>query len=516
MSLLDVTVYKMKRKQANSKDLEENTNDEPKVRAVSFLQLFKYAKREDKVFMGIGVIGSILASMSWPILNALFGSIVDVFVNYEKGRNATLNGIEDIDIITSEEFMGEVYNLSIILFIGWVVITLSNYLMTTFFPLAALNQIHTIKIKYFESVLKQEISWFDSKSSGDFASRVSADLKRVEDGLNEKLGLAIYSIVAVCLNLILAFIYGWKLTLVVLAISPFTAIATAIMNKVQASFARKEMESYASAGNVAEEVISAVRTVYAFGGEAKEVNRYEKNLVPAMRSGIKRNFITGLGNGVLYSTLYFGMALGIWFGVKLTIGSMEEHSDEYTIGKIVIIFWSVLSAGYNIESFYLRVIFPVPTRSKIQGAAAPHFEAINMARGTAAVIFDIIERKPKIDISSKSGKTPQTFSADIEFKDIHFSYPMRPEVNILETFNLKINAGETVALVGPSGCGKSTLIQLIQRFYDPISGGVFIDGHDIKDLNLGWLREQIGVVGQEPVLFDTSIKENISLGSHNA
>ena len=104
------------------------------------------------------------------------------------------------------------------------------------------------------------------------------------------------------------------------------------------------MESYAAAGNVAEEVISAIRTVYAFGGENKESERYEKNLVPAMKSGIKRNFMTGLGNGVLYSCLYFGLALGIWYGVKLSLADIEG----YTIGSIVIIFWSVLGAGWNI------------------------------------------------------------------------------------------------------------------------------------------------------------------------
>ena len=118
--------------------------------------------------------------------------------------------------------------------------------------------------------------------------------------------------------------------------------------KVQATFARKEMESYASAGNVAEEVISAIRTVYAFGGESKEVDRYEKNLVPALKSGIKRNVVTGLGNGILYSCLYLGLALGIWFGVKLVIEGADDGTGVYTVGKIVIIFWSVLGAGYNI------------------------------------------------------------------------------------------------------------------------------------------------------------------------
>jgi ABC-type multidrug transport system fused ATPase/permease subunit len=114
---------------------------------------------------------------------------------------------------------------------------------------------------------------------------------------------------------------------------------------VQATFARKETESYASAGNVAEEVISAIRTVYAFGGEDKEVNRYETNLLPALRSGIKRNIITGLGNGILYATLYLGLALGIWYGVKLIV---EEDSGDYSIGDITLIFWCVLGAGSSL------------------------------------------------------------------------------------------------------------------------------------------------------------------------
>jgi ATP-binding cassette subfamily B (MDR/TAP) protein 1 len=255
------------------------------------------------------------------------------------------------------------------------------------------------------------------------------------------------------------------------------------------------MESYSAAGTVAEEVISAIRTVFAFGGEAKEVERYEKNLFPAMKSGIRRNFATGLGNGITWACLYGGLALGIWFGVKLIIDSKVDETNPYTIGSIVIVFWCVSSCGWDI------------------GNAAPHFEAIQMARGTAAIVFDIIERKPTIDSSSQSGDQLKNLEANIEFRDVHFSYLMRSDVKILNGFNLKIKCGETVALVGPSGCGKSTIIQLIQRFYDPTSGHVLIDGKDIKELNLGWIREQIGVVGQEPVLFDTSIIENIILGS---
>ena len=128
-------------------------------------------------------------------------------------------------------------------------------------------------------------------------------------------------------------------------------------------------------------------------------------------------------------------------------------------------------------------------------------------------IYKIIERESKIDSSSNLGKTPGKMVGNIRFRDVSFSYPSRPDVSILKGFDLEVPSGKTVALVGASGSGKSTCIQLVQRFYDPASGSVEVDGENIKDVNIGWLRDNVGVVGQEPVLFDLSIRENIMLGS---
>lgn len=128
--------------------------------------------------------------------------------------------------------------------------------------------------------------------------------------------------------------------------------------------------------------------------------------------------------------------------------------------------------------------------------------------------MQVIDRKSAIDATSTSGLTPDpnAFRGEIEFRNVTFSYPTRPDEVILRDFSLTIPAGQTVALVGQSGCGKSTLMQLIQRFYDPQAGQVLVDGVDVRDLNVRWLRDRIGIVSQEPVLFSTSIKENIALG----
>ena len=175
-----------------------------------------------------------------------------------------------------------------------------------------------------------------------------------------------------------------------------------------------------------------------------------------------------------------------------------ENCTRYSADSLLVVFFSVLIGGFQI------------------GQSAPYAEAFATARSAAGKIYSIIDRVPSIDSSSKDGKKPTYLEGVIKFENVFFNYPSRKDVNILQGLNIEIPKGKTVALVGSSGCGKSTCIQLVQRFYDPDQGRVTIDGNDIKDLNIGWLRDHIGVVGQEPVLFDLTIKENIRLGNQDA
>lgn len=148
---------------------------------------------------------------------------------------------------------------------------------------------------------------------------------------------------------------------------------------------------------------------------------------------------------------------------------------------------------------------------------APFLEAFAAARGAATSIFSVIDRKTKIDSMSPDGKVMNFgIKGDISFKSVVFNYPSRPDVEILRGLTTKIHAGETVALVGSSGNGKSTCLHLLQRFYDPLSGSVHIDGCNIKQFNISWLRSNIALVGQEPVLFSTTIGENIRYGKPDA
>lgn len=148
--------------------------------------------------------------------------------------------------------------------------------------------------------------------------------------------------------------------------------------------------------------------------------------------------------------------------------------------------------------------------------ALPNLASITEATVAATRIFEMIDRNPAIDTEDRKGKALSYVRGEIEFKGIYFSYPSRPDTLVLQGLNLRVPAGKTVGLVGGSGSGKSTTIALLQRFYDPIEGEVLLDGYKIRKLQLKWLRSQMGLVNQEPVLFATSIKENILFGKEGA
>ncbi|XP_068013048.1 ATP-dependent translocase ABCB1 isoform X4 [Melanerpes formicivorus] len=137
------------------------------------------------------------------------------------------------------------------------------------------------------------------------------------------------------------------------------------------------------------------------------------------------------------------------------------------------------------------------------------------AKISAAHLFLLFERVPSIDSYSEDGEQPGSFEGNITIKDVRFNYPNRPDVKILQGLNLKVEKGQTLALVGSSGCGKSTVVQLLERFYDPLEGEVLFDGKNAKSLNIQWLRAQLGIVSQEPILFDCTIAENIAYGDNS-
>uniref|UniRef100_A0A669QYL3 ATP binding cassette subfamily B member 1 n=1 Tax=Phasianus colchicus TaxID=9054 RepID=A0A669QYL3_PHACC len=357
-------------------------------------------------------------------------------------------------------------------------VLVAAYVQTSFWTLAAGRQVKKIRENFFHAIMRQDIGWFDVNDAGELNTRLIDDVSKINEGIGDKIGLLIQSETTFITGFIVGLVRGWKLTLVILAVSPVLGLSAALW--ILTAFTDKEQAAYAKAGAVAEEVLGAVRTVIAFGGQEKEIKRYHKNLEDAKRIGIRKSITSNISMGAAFLLIYASYALAFWYGTTLVL------TDDYTIGKVLTVFFSVLIGAFSI------------------GQTAPSIEAFANARGAAYAIFNIIDNEPQIDSYSDAGHKPDHIKGNLEFQNVFFNYPSRPDIEILKGLNLKIQCGQTVALVGSSGCGKSTTVQLIQRFYNPKEGTITIDGQDLKSLNVRYLREIIGVVNQEPVLFATS------------
>ncbi|XP_008059503.1 phosphatidylcholine translocator ABCB4 isoform X2 [Carlito syrichta] len=461
-----------------------------KVNLIAPLTLFRYSDWQDKLFMSLGTIMAIAHGSGLPLMMIVFGEMTDKFVNTAGNFSFPVNfslSLLNPGRILEEEMTRYAYYYS---GLGAGVLV-AAYIQVSFWTLAAGRQIRKIRQKFFHAILRQEIGWFDINDTTELNTRLTDDISKISEGIGDKVGMFFQAVATFFAGFIVGFIRGWKLTLVIMAISPLLGLSAAVWAKILSAFSDKELAAYAKAGAVAEEALGAIRTVIAFGGQNKELERYQKHLENAKKIGIKKAISANISMGIAFLLIYASYALAFWYGSTLVI------SKEYTIGNAMTVFFSILIGAFSV------------------GQAAPCIDAFANARGAAYVIFDIIDNNPKIDSFSERGHKPDSIKGDLEFNDVHFSYPSRTNVKILKGLNFKVQSGQTVALVGSSGCGKSTTVQLIQRLYDPDEGTINIDGQDIRTFNVRYLREIIGVVSQEPVLFSTTIAENIRYGRGN-
>ncbi|NWV58764.1 ABCBB protein, partial [Malurus elegans] len=480
---------------------------------VGFFQLFRFASSVEILMMVAGSFCAIVHGVAQPAVLLVFGAMADTFIEYDiemqelkdpnktcvnntiawingtihqNEKNATIRcGLLDIEHEMTR-FAGYYAG------IGCAILVL-GYLQICFWVMSAARQIQKIRKAYFRKIMRMDIGWFDCTSVGELNTRISDDVNKINEAIADQVAIFIQRITTFVCGFLLGFVSGWKLTLVIIAVSPLLGVGAALYGLAVAKLTGRELKAYAKAGAVADEVLSSIRTVAAFGGEKKEVERYDKNLVFAQHWGIRKGIIMGLFTGYMWFIIFLSYALAFWYGSKLVL---EE--EEYSPGTLLQVFFGVLVGALNL------------------GQASPCLEAFATGRGAATNIFETIDKKPTIDCMSEDGYKLDKVRGEIEFHNVTFNYPSRPDVKILDNLNMVIKAGETTAFVGASGAGKSTTIQLIQRFYDPTDGMVTLDGHDIRSLNIPWLRSQIGIVEQEPVLFATTIAENIRYGRDEA
>lgn len=456
-----------------------NSEEKPKdLPAVGFGELFRFADGLDYVLMGIGSLGALVHGCSLPLFLRFFADLVNSF-----GSNAN----------NMDKMMQEVLKYAFYFLVVGAAIWASSWAEISCWMWTGERQSTKMRIKYLEAALNQDIQYFDTEvRTSDVVYAINTDAVMVQDAISEKLGNFLHYIGTFVSGFVVGFTAVWQLALVTLAVVPLIAVIGGIHTTTLAKLSSKSQDALSQAGNTVEQTVAQIRVVLGFVGESRALQAYSSALRIAQRIGYRTGFAKGMGLGATYFVVFCCYALLLWYG-----GYLVRH--HFTNGGLAI-----------------STMFAVMIGGLALGQSLPSMGAFVKARVAAAKIYRIIDHKPSIDRNGESGLEPGSVTGLVELKNVDFSYPSRPDVRILNDFSLTVPSGKTIALVGSSGSGKSTVVSLIERFYDPTSGQVMLDGHDIKTLKLRWLREQIGLVSQEPALFATTIKENILLGRPNA
>ena len=337
-------------------------------------------------------------------------------------------------------------------------------------------------------MLRQNIAFFDKLGAGEVTTRITADTNLIQDGISEKVGLTLNAIATFVAAIVIAYIKFWKLALILTSTVVAIVLSMGGGSTFIIQYTTRSQQEYAKGGTIAEEVLSSIRNATAFTTQDKLARQYDMNLTVAEKWGRKLQFALGTMIAVMMFFVYCNYGLSFWQGSRFLV------DGEMNVGQILTILFAIMVGAFSL------------------GHVAPNIKAITSAVGAGRKIFAAIDRSSPMDPGASDGRKLETVDGTIELRHIKHIYPSRSEVTVMDDINLVVPAGKQTALVGASGSGKSTIVGLVERFYDPVGGEVLLDGVNIQELNLRWLRQHISLVQQEPILFSTTIYENIRYG----
>lgn len=444
--------------------------------SVGYKTLYRYATRNDMIIVVISIICSIAGGAALPLMTVIFGQLTGDFQNFFLGelpRSA-------FDKVLAHNVLYFVY-LAIAEFV-------TVYISTVGFIYSGEHISGRLRQEYLAACLRQNIGFYDKLGAGEITTRITADTNLVQDGISEKVGLTLAAVATFITAFVIAYIKYWKLALILSSTILAIVLAMGGGSTFIVKYNKQSLESYALGGTVAEEVISSIRNATAFGTQEKLAKQYDDHLKEAEKWGFKVKVVLGIMVGLMFLVIYLNYGLAFWQG------SIFLVKGETSLQAVLTILLAIMIGAFSL------------------GNVAPNAQAFTTAISAAAKIYNTIDRVSPLNGTSEDGLKLEHVDGNVELRHIKHIYPSRPEVVVMQDVSLVIPAGKKTALVGASGSGKSTIVGLVERFYDPVGGQVFLDGHDVSTLNLRWLRQQISLVSQEPTLFGTTIYENIEHG----
>ncbi|SPO01760.1 related to multidrug resistance protein [Cephalotrichum gorgonifer] len=481
-----------------------------------YLRVFRYATKWDFCVYAIASVASIGAGVTLPLMNIIFGQLVGEFTGYFKSTSDTPRDV-------FERILNKQALYIMALFIGrWGLNAVNKYC----FRMIGIRLSSAVRLHYLQSLLAQPIHVIDSMPPGAPATAITSTSNTLQLGISERLGTFLQFNGTIWAALIVAFIWSWDLTLVTSSLVVYIVVVLSVCLPFILKAQTATLQADAQGTAIASEALGGIRLVMACGAQSRVISRYEGYVEDAMRHAHKMAPVVGVQLGFIYFGVFGAFGLAFWYGTQRYIDGALDNA-----GVVIVVLMSVMMVLTSLE----RVSTPLLAVSKAMVAACEFFTVIDA---------------PRPDPGSLK---PELADEDLIFEDVTFEYPSRPGVTVLNSLSLRIRAGQNTALVGPSGSGKSTIVGLLERWYSlrdqhilsevvepapqgkkneedkegsetkegtPVvdepkpkfSGSINIGGNNLEDLELGWWRSQIGLVQQEPFLFNDTIFRNVANG----
>ncbi|KAF2093344.1 P-loop containing nucleoside triphosphate hydrolase protein [Rhizodiscina lignyota] len=468
----------------------------------NFFRILSFGTSFDVFLMVLCLLTAIGAGAAMPAMFIIFGRLTNVFADYFIPGSTT----------TRAQFQNALNHNALYLvyiFIGkWVL----GYISLLCVRISGMRISAALRLAYLKALFAQPISFVDKVSPGKVSTRITTSANTIQIGISQQLSLLVQAITFTVGAYILAFVKGALLTLVVSSCIPFILLTYGFTLPLYIKINKRTENIQEEASSLSFEIFNSIRVVIAFGAEERLHGHYASILDRAARNGQKAAPILGCMIAPMFFSNYASMVLAFWFGIRQFV-----HHHVGSVGSITVVLFSVIMAISQLG----RITGPVMGIAKAATASAALFETIDTETPDTSGL-----RAPDVQ--------PQ---ADIIFENVSFVYPSRPDVAVLNNFTATFDSGKVTAIVGPSGSGKSTIVGLVERWYDldqsssdpphethernvpeekdipePASDGIRIGGVDLRDVDTKWWRSQIGLVQQEPFLFNDTIFNNVAYG----
>jgi ABC-type multidrug transport system fused ATPase/permease subunit len=449
-------------------------------------KIFRYLKPYRTTF-AIGWIFLVLSSSAGLFFPYLLGQLL----GGESTEGVSLNRTDQVSMLESIDF-SNINTVALLLLILFVLQSLFSYFRIVLFTHVTENALRDLRKDAFQRLIYMPMDFYNRNKVGALTSRLSADITLIQDTLRTTIAEFFRQIIIIIGSIVFITIVSWKLALIMLATVPLMAVIAVLFGRFIRRLSKEAQDAAADSNSIIEESLMGINNVKTFTNEGFVFSKYQKAIETIRSINIKSGNWRGLFVSFIILCLFGAIIFIIWQGLHMTLGPNPtlERGD-----------------------FFAFVMFTVFMGASI-GSIPDLYATIQKAVGATEHLMGLMEEET--EKITHTGKEKPSVDGKVSFKNVHFHYPQRKDVTVLNDITLEVDAGKKVALVGTSGAGKTTIAALIQRFYSPTSGTILIDNTNQDDFDLDHLRRQIALVPQEVILFSGTIRDNILFGNPNA